>query len=106
MPRSSPYTILLSDEERRALQAQAAKYTAPYFEVLRAKIVLYAADGLKNQAIGPRLDLPRFDKRRLRGLKGCRARGAQEEATPARASPTAAVLPPSHHRGRAAVRSG
>ncbi len=78
MPRRSPYTILLSDEERHELQAQAAKYTAPYFEVLRAKIVLHAAAGLENQEIATRLDLPRqvvskwrkrFYKRRLRGLE-------------------------------------
>lgn len=78
MPRSSPYTILLSEEERDHLESQAARYTAPYFEVVRAKIVLYAAEGLENQEIAGRLDLPRqvvskwrkrFYKRRLRGLE-------------------------------------
>lgn len=78
MPRSSPYTILLSDDERRQLQAQAARYTAPYCEVVRAKIVLYAASGLENQDIAARLDLPRqivskwrkrFYRRRLGGLE-------------------------------------
>lgn len=78
MPRQSPYTILLSEGERAELQSQAAKYTAPYFEVLRAKIVLHAAAGLENQEIATRLDLPRqvvskwrkrFYKRRLRGLE-------------------------------------
>lgn len=77
MPRTSPFTILLSDEERDHLTTLAAKYTAPYFEVVRAKIVLYAADGLENQAIADRLDLPRrivskwrqrFYKQRLLGL--------------------------------------
>jgi transposase len=77
MPRRSPYTILLSDEERESLAAAAARYTAPYFEVIRAKIVLYAAEGLENQEIAARLDLPRqivskwrkrFYKRRLHGL--------------------------------------
>lgn len=78
MPRRSPYTILLSDDEQLELERQAAKYTAPYFEVLRAKIVLHAAAGLENQEIALRLDLPRqvvskwrkrFYKRRLRGLE-------------------------------------
>ena len=78
MPRRSPYAILLSDEEHKELAALAGKYTAPYFEVVRAKLILYAADGLENQEIASRLDLPRqvvskwrkrFYKRRLRGLE-------------------------------------
>jgi hypothetical protein len=77
MPRHSPYPILLSEAERDHLAAVSATYTAPYFEVIRAKIVLYAADGLENQAIAARLDLPRqivskwrkrFYKQRLTGL--------------------------------------
>lgn len=77
MPRRSPFTILLSDEERNELTALAARYTAPYFEVVRAKIILHAAEGLENQAIDARLDLPRrivsksrkrFYKQRLTGL--------------------------------------
>ena len=77
-PRRSPYTILLSDEEQKDLSTLAGKYTAPYFEVVRAKIILYAAVGFENQEIAARLDLPRqvvskwrkrFYKRRLRGLE-------------------------------------
>jgi hypothetical protein len=77
MPRHSPYPILLSDSEREQLDAMARKYTAPYFEVVRAKLVLLAADGLENQVIGERLDLPRqvvskwrkrFYAQRLEGL--------------------------------------
>lgn len=77
MPRRSPYTILLSEEEREYLATVTARYTAPYFEVIRAKIVLYAAEGLENQAIAARLDLPRqivskwrkrFYRKRLPGL--------------------------------------
>ncbi len=76
MSRHSPYTILLSDDEQEHLTAVAARYTAPYFEVVRAKIILYAALGLENQEIATRLELPRqvvskwrkrFYKRRLRG---------------------------------------
>ena len=59
MPRHSPFPILLSGEERKQLETMARKYTAPYYEVLRAKLVLLAADGLENKAIGERLDLPR-----------------------------------------------
>lgn len=77
MPRRSPYTILLSDDEEEQLSTVAGKYTAPYFEVVRAKIILYAAQGLENQEIASRLELPRqvvskwrkrFYKRRLEGL--------------------------------------
>ena len=59
MPRQSPYTILLADDEQERLEALAARYTAPYFEVVRAKIILYAALGLENQEIAARLELPR-----------------------------------------------
>lgn len=77
MPRRSPYTILLSSAERKHLERLAAQYTSPYFEVVRAKIVLYAAAGMENQQIADRLDLPRqvaskwrkrFFERRLDGL--------------------------------------
>jgi transposase len=78
VPRQSPYTILLSDEEHEYLEAAAARYTSPYFEVVRARIVLYAARGLENQEIADRLDLPRqivskwrkrFFERRIEGLE-------------------------------------
>ena len=59
MPRRSPYAIELSEEERRALQRIAARYSSPYREVMQAKIVLYAAQGLSNEEIASRLDLPR-----------------------------------------------
>ncbi|MGH2674787.1 MAG: helix-turn-helix domain-containing protein [Actinomycetota bacterium] len=59
MPRRSPYVIELSREERGALERMAAKYSSPYREVMRAKIVLYAARGLSNEDIASRLDLPR-----------------------------------------------
>ena len=77
MPRSSPYHIVLSDEERSGLEARARKYTSPYRDVIRAKIVLYAADGLSNDVIAARLDTPRqivskwrkrFYQQRLPGL--------------------------------------
>ena len=77
VPRTSPYEISLSDEERQTLRRTARSYTLPHMEVLRAKIVLLAADGLSNKAIGERLDTPRqivsewrkrFFKQRLEGL--------------------------------------
>lgn len=59
MPRRSPYVIELSTGEREALEGMAAKYSSPYRDVMRAKIVLYAAKGLSNEEIASRLDLPR-----------------------------------------------
>jgi len=45
MPRRSPYTIELSLKERRELETRTRKYTLPYFEVRRARMVLLAAEG-------------------------------------------------------------
>ena len=59
MPRKSPYTVRLTAAERRALEARARKYTLPYRDVVRAKIVLMAADGLDNDEIAARLDTRR-----------------------------------------------
>lgn len=78
MPRTSPYVITLTAEERAILERRSRKYTSPYFEVVRAKIVLYAANGLDNREICERLDTPRqivskwrkrFFEERLKGLE-------------------------------------
>ena len=59
MPRRSPYSMNLSSEERQALQSIARKYTSPYCDVIRAKIILLADEGLSNDVIASRLDTPR-----------------------------------------------
>ena len=59
MPRTSPYSITLAEAERTELEARARRYTSSYSEVVRARIVLYAADGLGNDEIAARLDTPR-----------------------------------------------
>jgi hypothetical protein len=59
MPRKSPYTIDLRADQCAALEAQARRYTLPYRDVVRAKIVLMAADGLGNDQIAARLDTRR-----------------------------------------------
>ena len=78
MPRKSPFTILLTNEEKRALESEARKYTSAYFKVIRAKVVLLAHEGLENKEIGERLALPhqivskwrkRFFEERLEGLE-------------------------------------
>jgi hypothetical protein len=59
MPRQSPFHVELTKHEREELTARASKYTSPYRDVLRAKIVLMAAHGLSNDLIAARLDTPR-----------------------------------------------
>ena len=93
MPRVSPFQIELSAEEAQELQRRAGKYTLPYFEVQRAKMILLAADGLGNDEIAGRLDTrrevvsmwrQRFYKRRLAGLEE-RARPGRPRAFSPRA---------------------
>jgi transposase len=48
---SSPFNIELSAEQRRELESRARSYTAPYWQVVRAKVVLLAADGMANKDI-------------------------------------------------------
>ena len=57
MARRSPYVITLSDADRAELGKRARSYTLAHAEVVRAKIVLLAADGLENTVISGRLDL-------------------------------------------------
>ena len=77
LPRLSPYSIDLSEQEEGELLRRAAKYTLPYFEVMRARMVLLAAEGLSNDQIATRLDTrrevvsmwrKRFFEERLGGL--------------------------------------
>lgn len=93
MPRKSPFRIDLSADEATELRRRAAKYTLPYFEVVRAKMILIAADGIDNDEIAARLDTrrevvsqwrKRFFKERLAGLEE-RARPGRPRAFPPRA---------------------
>jgi transposase len=59
MPRKSPYQVTLTPEQRTELEARARRYTLPYRDVVRAKIVLMAAAGLDNDEIAARLDTRR-----------------------------------------------
>lgn len=93
MPRKSPYTISLSDAEQRYLERLARSYTSPYRDVVRAKIVLYAAQGLENDSIAARLDTPRqivskwrkrFFEKRLAGLEEAPRIGRPAQFSPQR----------------------
>ena len=55
MPRRSPFVIELSDEDRRRLEALVRRRTAEQRMVVRARIVLAAADGEENASIAGRL---------------------------------------------------
>jgi hypothetical protein len=59
MPRRSPYDIILSREERQTLEARARQYTLPYFQVVRARLVLFAAEGRANDEIAEALSVGR-----------------------------------------------
>jgi transposase len=69
---------VLSSTEEAELRRRAEKYTLPYFQVQRAKMILYAAQGLSNDEIAACLDTrrevvslwrKRFFSDRLAGLE-------------------------------------
>jgi hypothetical protein len=93
MPRKSPFHVELSPDESAELIRRATKYTLPYFEVVRAKMILMAADGMDNDQIAVRLDTrrevvsqwrKRFFKERMAGLEE-RARPGRPRVFPPRA---------------------
>ena len=59
MPRKSPYVLTLTADQRLELEARARRYTLPYRDVVRAKMILMAAAGLDNDEIAARLDTRR-----------------------------------------------
>jgi hypothetical protein len=78
VPRESPYHIDLSPDEHQELSRRAVRYTLPYFQVVRARMILLAAQGLPNHEIAARLCTrreivsmwrKRFFEERLRGLE-------------------------------------
>jgi hypothetical protein len=48
--------LKITEVEKRELRRRAGQYTRPYREVIRAKIVLLAADGLTDVEVAARLD--------------------------------------------------
>jgi len=91
MPRQSPYLITLNSGEKSALEDIANQYTSPYCKVVRAKIVLMAAAGLRNDQIAERVSLPRqivskwrkrFFTERLEGLENLPRSGRPPSFSP------------------------
>ena len=78
MPRRSPFAVELSQEEAAVLDHRSRSYTLPYFVVVRAQMILLAAQGLPNDQIAARLNTrrevvsqwrKRFFEKRLPGLE-------------------------------------
>jgi hypothetical protein len=85
MPRTSPFVIRLSSAEELELQKRAGKYTLPYFQVQRAKMILLASEGLSNDKIASRLDSRREVVGRWRKRFFVdRLMGLEEQARPGR----------------------
>ena len=87
----SPFEIVLTKQERAFLEHLARQGTASYRNVVRARIILFAAAGLDNAAIGAHLCTPRdrvsrwrkrFFEQRLAGLED-----RQRTGRPVRFSP-------------------
>ena len=56
MSRVSTQVIELSEEERAELERRASTVTLPFRMVQRARMILYAADGMQDIDIAARLD--------------------------------------------------
>ncbi|HEX3324439.1 MAG TPA: helix-turn-helix domain-containing protein [Solirubrobacterales bacterium] len=76
--RTSRYVIELGEDERVELERRAATPTLPWREVQRARMILYAAEGMQDIDIASRLDCHpevvskwrgRFCELRIEGLK-------------------------------------
>ncbi len=87
MPRNSPFRIVLTPAEESELLRISHRYTSPYYHVIRAKMILMAAQGLDNKTIGEKLDLPRqiVSKWRKRFFE-LRLEGLEDRSRPGRPS--------------------
>ena len=56
VPRSSRFRIELTAEERGELERRAQTPTLPFRDVQRARLILYAAEGLQDKEIAARVD--------------------------------------------------
>src|SRR5207248_2476450 len=91
VPRASPYKTTLSIDEKAILQRAARQYTSSYFSVVRAKVILMAARGLRNDQIAAQVSLPRqivskwrkrFFEERLAGLENLPRSGRPPSFSP------------------------
>ncbi len=105
----SPFEIVLNGEERAELERRVACYTLPHKVVVRAKMILYAAEGQSNAEIARRLETAaevvgrwrkRFFEERLAGLDD------RERAGRPRRFPPGAGRPGESDRLRVAAHAG
>jgi transposase len=105
---TSPFAVTLTESETETLTATIRRSTAPARDVLRARIVLLAADGLTNAEIARRLGVcddtarkwrRRFAERGLAGLRDRRRSGRPPSFTPVQvaAVKARACEPPEHY---------
>lgn len=109
----SPFVIVLSAAERQELERRARCYTGSYARVVRAKIVLWAAEGLANVETAGRLDTSpqvvhrwqkRFFEQRLKGLEDAPRSGRPRVFSPLGARRDQSVcLRTARHQRRSAV---
>ena len=108
----SPFEIVLTAKERRELERRARCYTSPYAQVVRARIVLLATQGLANVEIAARCDTSpqvvhrwrkRFYEQRLKGLRDRPRSGRPRVFSPLgqRGDQSVGVRAAGHHRGAA-----
>ena len=110
---ASPFEIVLSAEERAELERRARSYTGPYAVVVRAKMVLLAAEGWANVDIAARCDTSpqvvcrwrkRFFEQRLKGLEDAARSGRPRVFSPLGERRDQSVgLPTSRHQRGAVV---
>lgn len=92
MPSPKPaFAIVLSHEERKTLEERSRSLTCAYRDVVRAQIILLAADGMPLSAIARhlhrqrdvvRLWVARFYEHRLQGLVDKEGRGRKPRFSP------------------------
>lgn len=91
MSRQSPFVIELTDAERGELEAVVRRRTAEQRMVVRAKVVLAAADGEENALIAGRLGVAlntvikwrkRFFEERMAGLADRKRSGRPRSFSP------------------------
>ena len=105
---TSPFAVALTDSETEILTATIRRPTAEVRAVLRAQIVLLAADGATNADIAGQLGLcvdtarkwrRRFSQNRLAGLRDKQRSGRPPSFTPVQVAAVKAVAcePPARH---------
>jgi len=83
--RHSPFPVRLSEDERQELESRVKRYTLPHYQIVRARMILLAADGLSNEEIarhlGTRRESVSFWRKRFFGE---RLGGLEERPRPGR----------------------